>query len=81
MIEKVEEIHNSGYVHLDIKPDNILLETDNLSSHSSSRLILIDLGLAEPYHDKSGKHLRQRTTNQFKGNLDFASKHAFEGRT
>ena len=38
MIEAVEQMHNAGFIHKDIKPDNFRIK-DN-------RVVLIDFGIA-----------------------------------
>ena len=40
-----------GYVHLDIKPDNILIGVRN-----SGQICLIDYGISEPYLDENNDH-------------------------
>jgi serine/threonine protein kinase len=46
MIEAVEEMHDKGYIHQNIKPDNFRI--------INNRVVLIDFGLAKRYLDKDG---------------------------
>lgn len=41
ILKAIEKIHNCGYVHLDIKPENIMFDKDN-------NVVLIDFGCSEP---------------------------------
>lgn len=51
IIEAVKYLHNNRITHLDIKPDNIMLITND---EDEIRPILIDFGLSQHY-DKKGK--------------------------
>ena len=42
LLEALKEVHNRGWLHRDIKPDNILLSIDN-------RVVLIDFGSARTF--------------------------------
>lgn len=64
---------------MDIKPDNILLGSDNLRSLDSSVIYLIDFGITKSYRDKEGKHIPWRNEIAFSGNVLFASKYCFNG--
>lgn len=54
LLDCVQRLHEMGYVHGDMKPDNICLSvcprTDKLN------LFLIDFGMATKYTDSSGHH-------------------------
>ena len=56
LIESVKAIHEAGFVHCDIKPDNIM-ERPN----SCHRPILIDFGSAHPIEENPG-FLQKRPT-------------------
>lgn len=45
MIDRIETLHNSRYVHRDIKPDNFVLE----GGVSPKIVYLIDFGLSKHY--------------------------------
>ncbi len=44
IVDAVEHCHLNGYVHLDIKLDNIMIDRGTLKA------TLIDFGLCQPFH-------------------------------
>ena len=57
LVDTVSHLHKRGYVHRDLKPDNILVKGD--------KIILIDLGMATKISNK--------ISTTFVGNINFAS--------
>jgi len=53
IIDRLEYVHSCGILYRDIKPHNFLM---GLGEHSS-RVYIVDFGLAKRYLDKNGKHL------------------------
>ena len=51
----LQNLHNSGYVHLDLKSDNLIFTDENCK-----KLIIIDLGTARP-EDENKKTLKEQT--------------------
>ena len=47
LCERLRDLHSIGYVHNDIKPDNMLLDPKN-----KENIFLIDFGLSTQYLDK-----------------------------
>ena len=61
-------IHEKGFVHRDIKPDNIMIKHDN------NTLCLIDYGFAKRYRNiKDGLHVPCDKINTVIGSLSFCS--------
>ena len=56
MIETIEFIHSKGYVHDDLKPDNIWMGIGS----DKNRLFIGDYGLARNITDKHGTQLAYR---------------------
>ncbi|XP_041782183.1 casein kinase I-like [Anopheles merus] len=69
LLDRLETFHELGYVHRDLKPDNVLLGRGT----TRKTLHLIDFGLAEPYrHPRTGEHIAQDAFFPFAGTIEFA---------
>lgn len=55
LINRLEVIHRCGFVHRDIKPDNIMLGRPG--SGDEDTLYVIDFGTAVRYIDEAGRHI------------------------
>jgi casein kinase 1 len=66
IIEILEQIHINGYIYIDIKPNNFLLDTNN-------NINIIDFGLSKKYINKHDKHIKFSTNNNLIGTLRYAS--------
>ena len=53
MVYQVKLIHEQSLLHNDIKPDNVLISTQNGQNDSleNQEIVIIDYGLAERYLD------------------------------
>lgn len=70
----MRELHKAGYVHNDLKLENILI-----GHKDAEKLYLIDFGLAQSYIDEEGKHLEKQYVRKFSGNFLFASLNSCRG--
>ena len=57
-------MHNAGFVHNDIKPDNLMIQNNEIR--------IIDFGYAQSYL-QDGMHIENEDVEKFKGNIFFAS--------
>lgn len=80
MVARLEALHTLGWLHLDIKPDNILLGTDDMTNQESTTLYLIDFGVAQTFWGDSYGHIEEKKVDMFYGNTIFASVNAFRGK-
>ena len=69
MIETAESIHNSGYVHTDLKLDNIMINRRN-------KVFIIDYGNAEKFLLPDGTHRPNGSGPEKFVNVHFGSKNA-----
>jgi len=66
MIERIELLHKAGYVHNDLKNDNLIV--GKLPRGGLGRLRIIDFGTATKYQEEDGKHVAKDKEVIFKGN-------------
>ncbi|XP_039058388.1 casein kinase 1-like protein HD16 [Hibiscus syriacus] len=80
-ISILEQLHQKGFVHGDIKPENFLLGQPG--TVNEKKLYLIDLGLASRWKETgSGRHVDyDQRPDVFRGTVRYASVHAHLGRT
>lgn len=73
-IDRLENLHDRGYVHRDIKPENMMMDM-----RTEEKLHLIDFGLAAKYKDKNGEHV-PNVRSKFIGTVYFSSYHVDNSR-
>lgn len=75
----LKAIHEKGFVHGDVKPENFLLGP--VGSPKERKLYLVDLGLAGKWCER-GHHVKyDQKPDDFRGTIRYASVHAHLGRT
>jgi casein kinase 1 len=76
MISCIEFIHNKGFIHRDIKPDNFVMGL----SPASNQVFIIDFGLAKKYRDSHTRvHIPYAQGKSFTGTARYASLAALRG--
>lgn len=79
-LNRLEKLHDLGFLHLDIKPDNILIEDSSNpeTGQTQSTVYLIDFGVSSSYlcSDRL-THVKMNLNEPFNGNLIFCSKNMF----
>ncbi|CDW81786.1 protein kinase domain containing protein [Stylonychia lemnae] len=76
LIEQLSLIHQIGYVHWDIKPENILFQNKYSVIKEDTKfqkIQLIDFGVSRPFINSLGNHYQNIKQEQFAGNLYFSS--------
>ena len=70
LLERLKALHALGYVHNDLKPENMVVgHTDPSTIH------LIDFGLATKFREEDNSHIPKSQATIFNGNVLFASPH------
>lgn len=54
MIELLQKFHKKGYIHCDIKPDNIMIGDFERDPNLKKKIYLIDFGISHKYMDDQG---------------------------
>ena len=69
LITRLETMHKRGYIHRDMKPENILMGLEE----NASVLFLIDYGLAKKWKMPNGDHIPIREGKSLTGTARYAS--------
>lgn len=73
MLVCIENIHNYGIIHRDIKPGNFLIDNEN------EKIKMIDFGLSKQFINKNGIHKPNRKHDNIIGTLRYVSIHIQNG--
>ena len=71
LIDGLEMLHTTGFIHRDIKPDNIMV-----GLRQPSIIYLADFGISKVYRDKKQNHITQMIEMGFVGTRLYASPNA-----
>lgn len=69
LLTRLEYLHNHGFIHRDLKPDNLLIGR----SHHQNQVFLIDYGLSKRYRSKEGEHIVFKEGGKLVGTARYAS--------
>jgi serine/threonine protein kinase len=77
MVDLLQVLHDEGFIHCDIKPDNIMIGDYMKDPKLMNKIYLIDFGISQKYRLSDGSHIPFEKNVPFKGNVIFSSKNAF----
>lgn len=75
MLQRLKEVHETGVVHVDVKPDNMVCGIDS----KKHIIYLTDFGLSTRYLDDNQKHVHFKRRQPFRGTQLFASRNVNAG--
>lgn len=69
MISRLEFLHKKGFIHCDIKPENMVIGR----GYNLNVIYLIDFGLSKRYVDEKGNHIEYGESNLMRGTARYMS--------
>tara|TARA_B110000971_G_scaffold133699_1_gene136801 strand:- start:3876 stop:4787 length:912 start_codon:yes stop_codon:yes gene_type:complete len=70
ILNRIEKLHNRGFIHRDIKPDNFLI---GVNDKKKGRVFIIDFGLSKKYITKTKTHIPYNDNKHFTGSYRYCS--------
>ena len=75
-IDRLEALHDAGFIHRDMKPKNLVIGR----GRHQHNVYLLDFGLTKPYLDKHGNHIPYQEDLPLVGTPKYASVNNHKGR-
>lgn len=75
ILERIRQLHIQGFIHRDIKPENFMMG----AKENTSRVYMIDFGLAKRYENSHHKHIPYKENLNVIGTLRYLSVHSHQG--
>jgi len=72
MLNAIENVHNKGFIHRDVKPSNFLVGR----AKARNKVYITDFGLSKSHLDKDGIPVIKRSMAEFRGTVAYASLNA-----
>jgi len=84
LLSIIEHLHKQGYIHKDIKPQNILINCEynikqGLLNSLAPEIYIVDFGLTEKLYTNEGEHITKRRTGKFAGTIKYMSLNTHDG--
>jgi serine/threonine protein kinase len=71
MIKRLQYIHEKGFIHRDVKPDNFLFDLN--TEKIPNNMFLLDFGFCKQYLLPDGSHIPMKTKKQLIGTPNYVS--------
>lgn len=77
VVQALRRIHSVGFVHWDVKPQNILYSISEEQQvldetvSNQEKFTLIDFGIWSKYLDENGDHIKKQKVSKFRGSVEF----------
>jgi casein kinase I family protein HRR25 len=79
LIDCLERLHGAHYLHCDLKPENIVIRSEDARAPGAQRVCLLDLGLTHLFWDETkSTHAPIQVYDHFNGTAKYASINAHE---
>lgn len=74
MLTLLQKVHDAGFIHRDVKPDNFVIGGGGKTGKSEDELFIIDFGLSKCYlNPETRTHIPWRTDKHLTGTARYAS--------
>ena len=73
MIKRLQYIHEKGFIHRDVKPDNFLFDLNQDKEKTEKNMYLVDFGFCKQYLLHDGSHIPMKTKKQLIGTPNYVS--------
>jgi serine/threonine protein kinase len=73
MVTRLQHIHEKGFIHRDVKPDNFLFDLIQDKEITIKNMYLLDFGFCKQYVLPNGNHIPMKTNKQLIGTPNYVS--------